>query len=155
MHVYGSGSAEEKEKINAMAKGYSNIHIMGFADDKDLPTIFGKCIAAIGINPDEDLLMGIMEAMASGKPGISINPDKNCTERVLLQKTGILIKDESDLCDAVKMLNSKMAHEMRFACKERSKLFSSDNYINTILSKLENQKNLNGVHLASTEIQKV
>jgi len=143
LHVYGNGSKEDKKKINELATGYPNIKIMGFADEKDLPGIFGNCIAAISINPNEDFTMVLMEALAAGKPGISVNPDINTKEQIVMSKTGILIKDYSsgDIVNAVKRIDSNNAYVLKQCCIERAKEFSRDNYITTILDRLEkNQK---------------
>jgi len=142
LHVYGAGSEEEKAEINALAKGYPNIHILGFAEEKDIPKIFGNCIAAIGINIEEDFHMGLMEALASGKPSISINLDPNIKENIVMGPTGVLIKsaDPDTISKAVQLLNKEVSYGMRYACKERAKDFSCDHFVDTILKRLENQK---------------
>jgi len=139
LRVYGSGTEAEKEYIGSLAKGYPNIHIMGFAEEKDLPEIYGNCIAAIAINIEEDVTMNLREALASGKPGICINPDKNSEEKMIVGKTGIKIKDSSveNICAAVNTLNPNMAYAMRFDCKEKAKQYSSDNFVDTILKRLQ------------------
>jgi len=143
LHVYGNGSEEEKRKINELADGYSNIKIKGFADEKDLPSIFGNCIAAISINPNEDFTMVLMEALAAGKPGISVNPDINTKDQIVKNTTGVLIKDYSsdDVANAVKELSVDDAYVLKPFCIKRAKGFSRDNYVTTILKRLEkNQK---------------
>jgi len=143
LHVYGNGSEEDKKKITKLASGYPNIKIKGFADEKDLPNIYGNCIAGISLNPDEDFTMCLMEALASGKPGISINPDKNTKHQITVEKTGILIKNYSpeDIANAVRKLDQLSAYKLKTDCKERSKSFSRENYVKVILDRLEkNQK---------------
>ena len=136
--VYGSGSEEEKQKINDLAKDYSNIHVMGFAEESDLPEIYGNCIAALAMNPKEDFTMNLMEALASGKPGISINPDDKDISDLHAGTTGYLIKEATveNISAAVKLLTADKAYKMKDACKEKAKGYSRERYVDAILGKI-------------------
>ncbi len=69
--VVASGGPDEV-RIRAMAKGHSNITVLGWITDADLMKYLGSCLATIYIPVREDFGMSPVESMAAGKPVIGV-----------------------------------------------------------------------------------
>ena len=137
--VVGSGNEEEKKKINELAKKSDNITILGFVKEEDLPKIYSSAIAVIAINKKEDTPMNLMEGLASGKPSISINQNEYTKQDIEFTNTGVLMRRPTieNIILAVNALNKDLAASMKDACLLKAQRFSKDNYVNTILNKLQ------------------
>lgn len=87
------GEGELKEKLKKMAKGQSNIKILGKQDFNVIKKLYSECKALIfpGI---EDFGIVPLEAMASGRPVIAYNKG-GVRDTVIHKRTGLLFEDQT------------------------------------------------------------
>ena len=126
------------DSVKKLADGYKNIKILGFKNESELGEIMGKSIAMISASEGEDFSMNLMESLASGKPTISVNIDRNVkTQKVT--ETGILMPNSNpeEIIKAVKFMTSAKSDKLKKKCLEKSKLFSRENFIQGILKALK------------------
>ncbi|MEA1867848.1 MAG: glycosyltransferase, partial [Thermodesulfobacteriota bacterium] len=119
-------------KIKKLAQGAKNIQVLGWADEKMLVELVGRCIATIYIPRDEDFGMAPIESMAAGKPVIGV-AEGGLLETVVDGETGILIKADpspEDVIQAVPNMPPERSKDMRKACERRAKLFDKDVFVN-------------------------
>lgn len=69
----------------------------------DLTQLYGRCYAFLFCTIEEDFGLAPLEAMASGKPVISVN-EGGPTETILDGITGFLIKDEIEMAEKMNLL---------------------------------------------------
>ena len=136
-HLIQTGAGPDTPQMQHLVNECKNIQLLGFVDDATLARLNGKCISTISAAEGEDYSMNLIEAVASGKPTISVNLDRSVQKQVLT-KTGILMPDASpaSIIDAVQTLDSKHAEKMRKACERHSRLFSQEQYVKGILEAL-------------------
>ncbi|HLC54532.1 MAG TPA: glycosyltransferase [Candidatus Nanoarchaeia archaeon] len=127
----GDGSIQ---KLAAKAK---NIKILGFKSEKELRKLMGESIAMISASEGEDFSMNLMESLASGKPTISVNLDRNIG-KMQMTDTGVLMPNSQseEIIEAARLISADKAESMRKACEKKSKLFSRDNFVKGLLNAL-------------------
>jgi len=67
------GTGPEERRLKEMAKGYGNIEFCGFVDEKEKIKLLGHCRGLIFTAMNEDFGIVPVEALASGKPVITVN----------------------------------------------------------------------------------
>ncbi len=115
-------------KIKKLAQGAENIQVLGWADEKMLVELVGRCVATIYIPRDEDFGMAPIESMAAGKPVIGV-AEGGLLETVVDWETGILIKADpspEDVIKAVQEMTAKRAKDMRRVCEKRALRFRTE-----------------------------
>ena len=128
--VVVSGGPELSE-IKRLAQHASNIHILGWVEDRELRELMGRCIATIYIPKDEDFGISPVESMAAGKPVIGV-AEGGLLETVVDGETGILINADptpEDVIEAVRKMTLGLAKDMRKACEERAWQFRTEVFI--------------------------
>lgn len=128
--VVASGGPE-LEKITALAKGHSNITILGWIDNNQLLHYLGNCLATIYIPVREDFGMSAVESMQAGKPVIGV-AEGGLLEIIDDKKTGVLLPANftlPDLQQAVKNLTPEQAKQMEVACYQTAQKFSEKSFI--------------------------
>lgn len=128
--VVASGGGE-LDRLKVMAAGHDNIQFTGWCPEQKLKQLMGSCIATLYMPLDEDFGISPVESMAAGKPVIGVR-EGGVMETVLDGKTGVLCPPApkaTDVVKAVSQLDDKHALLMKPACLERSKLFSTDIFI--------------------------
>lgn len=135
--LYFGGFGPDKEKLLRIAKGYKNIKFLGFLSERQLREVVGKSIAMISASENEDFSMNLIESLAAGKPTISSNPDRE-HKGMVVTKTGVYLENSQpeSIIEAIKYLTVERAVKMKKDCTERAKLYSLDNFVNTIISAL-------------------
>jgi glycosyltransferase involved in cell wall biosynthesis len=83
-------------KIKEMAKGDRDIRILENITDKELKSIYSRASAVLYCPIDEDYGLVPLEAMASGKPVISVN-EGGPRDTVADGKTGFLVNNEYEM----------------------------------------------------------
>ncbi len=135
--VVTSGGNELK-RLQALAKGASNIRFSGWVDDRALQNLVGKARASIYLPVDEDFGMSPVESMAAGKPVIGV-AEGGLLETVVDQETGVLLPPgfgEEEVIAAVRSMTTDRAHSMRSACESRAVRFSTERFLAEIESVL-------------------
>ena len=67
------GTGPEERRLKELAKGSGNIEFCGFVDEKEKIELLGRCRGLIFAAMDEDFGLAPVEALASGKPVITVN----------------------------------------------------------------------------------
>lgn len=67
------GTGPEERSLKELAKGCGNIEFCGFVDEKEKIELLGHCRGLIFTAIDEDFGLVPVEALASGKPVITVN----------------------------------------------------------------------------------
>jgi glycosyltransferase involved in cell wall biosynthesis len=133
--LYIISSGPELDSIKKMAEGYDNIKILGWIPERKMLELLGSCIATIQIPISEDLGLGPIESMASGKPCIGSN-EGGLKETIIDKKTGLLVDINANatknLARAVEYMTPERAKSMRKNCENRAKIFSEKNFINSM-----------------------
>lgn len=133
--IIGSGGPE-LEKIREIAKGKSNIEILGWITDEQLLSLLGNCLATMYIPVREDFGMTPVESMYAGKPVIGVN-EGGMQETIVHGKTGVLLRPNftvDDIVIAVRDMTKEKAKSMREDCEKRATLFSEDSFIEGIVN---------------------
>lgn len=103
--TYGKNDPE-KNKIQEMTQGYTNIEMRESPSDIELRELIRGAKATIYVPVDEDFGMSPVESMACGTPVIAVN-DGGLKESIIDGKTGILINPEctsEQIAEAIKKL---------------------------------------------------
>ena len=127
------------ELIQKMAKGYSNIKVLGWVEDVELFNLVGQCRAAIYIPRDEDAGMTHLEANAAGKPVLSV-AEGGLLESVIDGKTGALIKENpgiNDIIKAAEKMTKDWCKERKKSCIEHAQKYSKEIFIQKIKKVIE------------------
>ncbi len=127
--VIASGG-EDAGRIAELAKGFSNITLVGWVDDGQLKDLVGNCIATIYIPIDEDFGMTAVEGMSAGKPCIGVD-EGGLKETIIPGKTGTLIPQAyrvDDLVVAVQNMTPERAFTMRADCEAQAQRFSLEKF---------------------------
>ena len=128
--IVGDGS--QRKYLEKLAKGCENIKFMGAVYGKKLIELYANCIAFVFMSKQEDFGIVPVEAMAAGKPVITVN-EGGPAETVLNKKTGILIEpDLEKLIEAINYMTPEKAKKMKKTCQKRAKLFDSSVYFSKI-----------------------
>jgi glycosyltransferase involved in cell wall biosynthesis len=67
------GTGPEERRLKELAKGCGNIEFCGFVDEKEKIDLLGRCRGLIFTATNEDFGLVPVEALASGKPVITVN----------------------------------------------------------------------------------
>ena len=136
--IVASGGPE-LEKIKEMAKGHTNITILGWIDDKQLLDYLGHCLASIYIPIREDFGMSAVESMQAGKPVIGV-AEGGLLEIIEDKKTGLLLPPDfttRDLQQAIQSLTAQQATTMEQNCYQTAQKFSEKAFIQGIKNALD------------------
>jgi glycosyltransferase involved in cell wall biosynthesis len=124
--VVASGGSE-RQRLQKLAQGASNIHFTGWLDDQQYPRLLAEALATIYIPRDEDFGMSPVESMAAGTP-VFCSDHGGLLETVIDGETGFYI-DESRLEEAlVEKIQSHQPAQLRAmakACQARAQHFDS------------------------------
>ena len=138
--VVASGGSE-LSTLKKLASSATNIHFTGWIDNNKLAQLVGNAIACLYIPKDEDFGMSAVEAMAAGKPVISVN-EGGLRESVIHDQTGLLLEPNpsiDQIIQATSYLSSLRCQGMRIACESRAKEFSKERF----LAQMHSLKGLN------------
>lgn len=132
--LYQAGRGQDTEYLKALAEGYSNIKLLGFVPEKDLPKLTGGCIASICASENEDYSMNLLESIACGKPTISTNINRK-ERQAIITDTGILLRKPSVnyLSNAIRLIGLMNLDSMKRQCIAKSKQFSTKRFADRIL----------------------
>ncbi len=110
------GSGPEKERLEMIAGDAKNITFVGRVDSKRLLNLYANCIALINMGYYQDWSMVMIEAMASGKPGIG--PRHGAYNEMIDEgRTGTLIDETVDgIIGGVTRITPEVAEKMKRAC---------------------------------------
>ncbi len=136
--LYFGGGGPDKDKLIEMSKGYKNIKFIGFLSEQELRKVVGNSIAMISASENEDFSMNLIESLSAGKPTISTNPDREY-KGMVVTPTGIYSENSKpeNIIKAVNYLSVDRAVKMKKDCLKRAKLYSLQNFMNTILDALQ------------------
>ncbi len=129
-------------RIKILSRGYSNIEVLGYVDEKQLQNYIGSCQATIYIPKDEDFGMSPVESMAAGKPVIGV-AEGGLLETVVDGETGCLLPHDftlDDLASAINRMTPEKALSMRQACVERAKQFDLSHFVESMKKIIEKQE---------------
>jgi glycosyltransferase involved in cell wall biosynthesis len=108
-------------------RNLKNIQYEGLVSDKKLQKLVGNCLAGIYIPIQEDAGIIQCELMSAGKPVVGV-AEGGLLESVIDGKTGILIKQNpqvNDLAKAINTITPKKALVMKTDCIRQAKKFDS------------------------------
>lgn len=131
-----TSSGPQEANLKKLAAGYDNISFAGQLSENQLRKSIAESIATIYIPKQEDFGMCAIEAMAAGKPVIAA-AEGGLLETVIPDETGIFIPKDpqpDDIINAVTVLTSAKASQMKSACLKRAKEFDTTAFINTMKS---------------------
>lgn len=132
LFIEGSGSTEKY--LHKLAAGAKNIKFLGRISSEELLDVYANCIALIGTAFYDEWSMPMVEAMASGKPCISVNQGAY-PEIIINNKTGILVEGTPmGIIDGINKITPKIAEKMKKNCIKRAKDFD----INVFYKKWDN-----------------
>lgn len=142
---YMSGDHAKNYAKRTLSNLPKNIKYLGEVSEKALEDLYGKCKAFITTSENEDFGMTVLEAMSAGKAVIAVN-EGGYKETMVNNKTGILVKPNSDdLTNAIKKI-SKNPKKYKNFCERRAKIFNINNFINgmkkEILSNIHKNKKI-------------
>jgi glycosyltransferase involved in cell wall biosynthesis len=122
--IVGDGS--QRKYLEKLARGYKNIIFLGRVEEEELLELYARCIAFIFVPILEDYGLVVLEAMAAGKPVITVN-EGGPTETVIHGKTGLIIEPNiNEIVNAVRFLTKERAESMKTNCINRAKKFSME-----------------------------
>jgi len=125
--IVGDGS--QRKKLEKLAKGHKNIIFYGSVNESILLDLYSRCIAFIFVPILEDFGLVALEAMAAGKPVITVN-EGGPKEIVEHNHTGLIINPTiSELVKAVKLLTKDKAESMKENCIKKAKEFSVESFL--------------------------
>jgi glycosyltransferase involved in cell wall biosynthesis len=125
LYIEGIGSV--KERLESLAKGYTNIKFLGRAPSENLPKLYSECIALIGTAFYDDWSMPMVEAMASGKPCIAVN--QGAYPEIIDENTGILVEGIPEgIIEGVNMITPEVAKKMKNDCIRKAKIWDIENF---------------------------
>jgi glycosyltransferase involved in cell wall biosynthesis len=127
--VASDGSLQTEFK--AMAADCANIRFTGAITDQKMADLIGRCIACVYVPESEDFGISPIEAMAAGKPVISVR-EGGTGETILHERTGLLLDpcfDEEALIEAVRFLSPRQAATMREECRRRASGYNAPKFI--------------------------
>lgn len=124
--IVGNGPLEEfyRKKIEE----YPNIKILSNIKGKDIIKLYSECSAFIFTSALEHFGMSPLEAMASGKPVISVN-EGGPREYIREGYNGYLFRNISELKKILKEKGDKDFLKLRHQCIKTAKKFNVKNFI--------------------------
>jgi glycosyltransferase involved in cell wall biosynthesis len=136
--VVASGGPEES-RLRALAKGHSNITILGWVSDADLLKYLGKCLATIYIPVREDFGMSPVESMTAGKPVLGV-AEGGMLEVIEHDINGWLLKPNFTVDDIVRAVQAITPEECRLkeaACYATAHTFTEAAFLKTMREIIE------------------
>ncbi len=130
--VVASGGSQY-EALKAMAQGAPNIQFTDWVTDAVMHDLVGRARAVIYVPADEDFGMSAVEAMAAGKPVISV-AEGGIQESVLHTQTGLLLAADPsprDIALAVQTISPQVVQRMQPFCEMRAAEFSTDRFLSS------------------------
>jgi len=121
-------------RLKRVAAGASNIRFTGWVDRATLVELVGNAIACLYVPEDEDFGMSAVEAMAAGKPVISVD-EGGLRECVVDGETGILVPADPPpgmIADAVERMDGATASGMRAECEAWAQRFSNERFLSVM-----------------------
>jgi len=120
LFVEGSGSQELY--LKSILGNMDNINFIGRVSSEELADYYSECIALITTAFHDEWSMIMVEALASGKPCISVN--QGAFPEIINKDTGILVDDTPEGIRAgVRKITPEIAIKMKDACIKRAKEF--------------------------------
>ncbi|OHB17149.1 MAG: hypothetical protein A2913_02180 [Parcubacteria group bacterium RIFCSPLOWO2_01_FULL_40_65] len=134
------GDGPERKRLGEKAFGFSNIKLLGFIQDEELPAHYENCLGYLICN-EEDFGISPIEAMSFGKPVLAYNKG-GATETVLEGITGEFFEklEPDNLAEAVKLISEKIknGHFSPAAIKKHSEKFGFEKFKKEVLNITEN-----------------
>ncbi len=130
--VVASGGSQY-QALKALARGAPNIQFTGWVSDAGMHDLVGRARAVVYVPADEDFGMSAVEAMAAGKPVISV-AEGGLPESVLHAQTGLLLAADPtprDIVAAVQAISPQVAQRMQTRCEMRATDFSTDRFLSS------------------------
>lgn len=139
-----SGMLDEKsvtyyEKLRKMCNGYNNIEFIINPSDRELIKLYKKCYCVLFTSINEDWGFVNLEAMAFGKPIISVNKG-GPKESIIDGKTGFLIEPTiNEFVNKMKLLvnDTELTKRMGMNGREHVQQFDLSEYIKILDDMLE------------------
>ena len=130
-----AGDGPEKKRLKRLTGDSSNIKLMGFVPDEELPYYYQNCLAYLICN-EEDFGISPVEAMSFGKPVLALRRG-GAMETILENKTGEFF-DELKLdvfTESIRAMNNKIKNNYYNpeVLKKHSERFSHERFKKELL----------------------
>ncbi|MFO8051455.1 MAG: glycosyltransferase [Thermoplasmatota archaeon] len=127
-----AGDGPERRRLEELAKKKgANADFLGRVDDKGLIDLYSRCRAFLFSARNEDFGMVPLEALASGKPVVSVS--EGGPMEYLDGKTAFFFKDVGSLVGILKGLDNNELVSMKEKCIERAKYFDTSEFSKRIM----------------------
>lgn len=136
--IYGKNDPQ-KQKVFDRAEGSKNITFVTLENNDKLYEYVWKCCATIYIPIEEDFWMSPVESMSAWKPVLWVY-EWWLKESIIHKKTWYLLNPnftKNDIIDAVMYFSSDICLNMRDACEEQARNFSTQIFENELKSILK------------------
>lgn len=136
--IVASGGPEEA-RLRSLAKGFSNIVILGWVSDQELLEYLGKCLATIYIPVREDFGMSPVESMTAGKPVLGV-AEGGMLEVIEHEKNGWLLPPAftvDNLVQTIEHITRADCREKESACYATAKKFTEESFLRTMRTIIE------------------
>ena len=123
----------EMPKIKRLARGCSNIEILGQVSEERYRELLGKCLASIYIPVEEDFGMTAVESLAAGKPVIAA-AEGGLLEIIKDGNVGVLLDrvDVQSLIQVVEGVFAGRARRMREECKQAVNPYRTSQFVKNL-----------------------
>jgi glycosyltransferase involved in cell wall biosynthesis len=125
--VIGSGPLIEKAK--KLARGASNIKLLGYVPEEVVIKHYANCMATVYFSMFEDFGQVPVEGMSAGKPCLGAR-EGGMLETIIDGKTGWLMLPRMDeVVEKIKEITPGECRSMRRACEKRAQIFDIKPYL--------------------------
>ena len=132
-----SDDGRAKIRLNIPSKLPENVELLKSVSDEELVELYANCKGLICTAMDEDFGMTPLEAMASGKPVVSVK-EGGYLESMVDGVTGRLVDPTvEDIVDAVRSISKDGSGKYRDACMERAKHFDEKIFFKKVKAEIQ------------------
>lgn len=130
------GSA--KRSLGLPSKIPENVEFLKSVSDEELVELYANCKGLLCTAIDEDFGMTPLEAMASGKPVVSVK-EGGYLESMVDGVTGRLVDPTAEsIIDAVRSISKEGSARYKDACMQRAKLFDEKIFFTKVKEEIRN-----------------
>ncbi len=131
-----AGDGPERKKLEKLAKKTgAKVEFLGRVGDDELVDLYSRCRAFVFTAEREDFGMAPIEALASGKPVLSVA--EGGPLEYLNDKNSFMFSDVKGLNKAIRKADEDVCNQMKKACRRSSKRYDSAQVAKRILKHIK------------------